>query len=126
LQNAQRAVTAKSLAAGASGEVPRGYLGIGLEEIPGEQAKTLGLVDHGAVAITFIQPGQPADQAGLRVGDVISRFNNDDLASGQAVRHFRRLIVDTDPGGEVSLDVYRGGHKEHYQVKVGKRPVNLP
>jgi hypothetical protein len=63
LQNAQRAVTAKSLAAGASGEVPRGYLGIGLEEIPGKQAKTLGLVDHGAVAITFLR--QLQDQVRL-------------------------------------------------------------
>jgi serine protease Do len=110
----------------AQGEVPRGYLGIGLDEVTGPQAKTLGLGDAGGVLITQVQPEQAADRAGLKVGDVIVRFNNEPLASDQAVRHFRQLIVDTDPNGEIALVVLREGQKQNFQIKVGKRPVNVP
>jgi S1-C subfamily serine protease len=108
------------------GEVLRGYLGIGLDELPGEKAKALGLGDQGGVRITLIQPNQPAARAGLHVGDVITRFNNEAFASDQAVRHFRQLISDTDPSGEISLEILRNGQKQNYQIKVGKRPPDLP
>ena len=108
------------------GEVLRGYLGIGLDEVPGDKAKALGLGDQGGVRITLVQPDQPAARAGLHVGDVITRFNNEAFASDQAVRHFRQLISDTDPSGEVSLEILRNGQKQNFQVKVGKRPPNLP
>ncbi len=108
------------------GEVPRGYLGIGLDEVNGADAKALGLGDQGGVVITLVQPDQAADKAGLHVGDVIVRVNNEALSSEQAARHFRQLIVDTDPSGAISLEVLRDGQKQHYEVIVGKRPARLP
>jgi S1-C subfamily serine protease len=109
------------------GEVPRGYLGIGLEEVHGERAKALGLAGgQGGVRITLLQPDQAAEKAGLHVGDVITRFNNEALPSDQAARQFRQLIVDTDPSGEISLEILRHGKKQTYQIKVGKRPADLP
>jgi S1-C subfamily serine protease len=63
--------------------------------------------------------------AGLHPGDVITRFNNEALPSDQAARHFRQLIVDTDPSGEISLEILRHGIKRNYQIKVGKRPQDL-
>ncbi len=108
------------------GEVPRGYLGIGLQEVPGAQAKALGLGEQGGVLITLVQPNQAAEQAGLQVGDVITRFNNETLPRDQAARQFRQLIVDTDPDEQISMEVLRDGHRETVRVKVGKRPANLP
>ena len=37
-----------------------------------------------------------------------------------------QLIVDTDPSGAISLEVLRDGKKQNFQLKVGKRPANLP
>ena len=108
------------------GEVPRGYLGIGLEEVAGPQAKALGLGDHGGVRITLIQPRQAAEEAGLQAGDVITHINNQMLPRDQAARHFRQLIVDTDPDEHVAVEILRNGRRENFQIKVGKRPANLP
>jgi serine protease Do len=108
------------------GEVPRGYLGIGLEEVRGDKAKALGLAGQGGVLIKLIQPDQAAEKAGLHVGDVITRFNNEVLPSDQAARQLRQLIVDTNPSDEISLEIVRHGKKQTYQIKVGKRPADLP
>ncbi len=110
----------------AKGEVSRGYLGIGLDEVTGAQAKVLGLKDQGGVAITLIQPKQAADNAGLIVGDVITAVNNESLPPDQPARQLRQFIVDTEPDGALSLEVLRDGQKWQFQVKVGKRPVSLP
>ena len=78
------------------------------------------------MAITLVQPKQAAEQAGLRVGDVITAVNNEALPADQAGRQLRQLIVDTAPSGEMSLEVLRNGEKRHFQVKVGKRPASVP
>src|SRR5262249_14873959 len=108
------------------GEVPRGYLGIELKEVLGETAKALGLGDHGGILIKDVQPNQAAAKAGLRTGDVIVSVNKEVLPSEQAARHFRQLVVDTDPSAEISLEVLRDGQKRMFQVRVGKRPAHLP
>lgn len=107
------------------GEVPRGYLGIGLDELPGSKAKALGIAD-GAVTVTKVVPGEPAHQAGLQSGDVIVRLNADVLSVHQPVRHFRQLIVDVTPETEINLEIVRGGQRKTMKVKVSKRPPNLP
>ncbi|MCI0684439.1 MAG: trypsin-like peptidase domain-containing protein [Gemmataceae bacterium] len=108
-----------------NGEVPRGYLGIALEELPGPKAKALGVVD-GGVVITKIVPGDPAQRAGLQQGDVIVRMNNEVLSQYQPVRHFRQLIVDIPPQRDVNVEILRNGQRQTVTVKVGKRPANLP
>lgn len=107
------------------GEVPRGYLGVGLNELAGPKAKGLGIPD-GAVVITKVVAGEPAHQAGLQEGDVIARVNGEVLSVHQPVRHFRQLIVDMVPDSEVSLEVVRNGQRQATKVKVSKRPPNLP
>ncbi|GEM_PF-3377370 len=107
------------------GEVPRGYLGIGLEELTGPKAKALGITD-GGVVITRIVPGEPAQLAGLQNGDVIVRINNEALSQFQPIRHLRQLIVDVMPDSEATLEIVRNGQRQTVKVKVGKRPANLP
>jgi len=107
------------------GEVPRGYLGIAMEELAGPKAKALGLTD-GGVVVTKVVPGEPGHQAGLHSGDVIVRVNQEPLSAQQPVRHFRQLIVDVPPDAEVNLEILRNGQSHNVKVKAGKRPANLP
>jgi S1-C subfamily serine protease len=102
------------------GEVSRGYLGIGLEELIGPKAKALGA---GAAVVVKVTPGEAGDKAGLKPGDVIVKFNNVPLLKYQAVRHLRQLIVDVEPGHEVVLELYRDEVRRDLKATVSKRPL---
>jgi len=108
-----------------TGEVPRGYLGIALEDLPGSKAKALAIED-GGVQVLQVMPGQAADAAGIRAGDVIVKYKNDQLFRGQPSRHLRQLIIDTAPGTAVPLEIVRNGAAEIIRVTIGRRPVDLP
>ncbi len=109
----------------ARGEVLRGYLGIEMKEFTGPEAKKLG-IDTGAVVISKVIAADPGDKAGLLPGDVIVKLNKDSLQKHQAVRQLRQLIVDQEPGREVTLEIYRDGARRDIKAAVGKRPLQLP
>ena len=106
------------------GEVIRGYLGAGLEELDGAESKTLGLVDQGGVRITQVLPQQAAANAGLRKGDVIVRFKNEPLDPQHALRQLRQWILQVDPETEVPVEILRDGKHLTINVRMGKRPAN--
>jgi S1-C subfamily serine protease len=106
------------------GEVPRGYLGIALDELSGPQARALR-IDDGAILIKEVMPKDPAGVAGLQSGDVVTKVNNESLNRHQAVRHFRQLVVDLAPGSQATLEVIRNDQRFNLPVTVGKRPPLL-
>jgi S1-C subfamily serine protease len=108
-----------------TGEVPRGYLGIAMEALPGPQAKTLK-IDDGGVIVKNVVKGEAAGKAGIQVGDIILKVNNDALSRLQPIRHFRQLVVDLEPGAKVTLEVLRDAERLPVVVTVGKRPAHLP
>lgn len=107
------------------GEVPRGYLGVAMEELPAPQAKALKL-DEGGVIIREVVEGEAGDKAGLKPGDIIVRVNKDALSRSQPMRHFRHLVVDLEPGASATLEVVRGDERKSIAVVIGKRPAHLP
>jgi S1-C subfamily serine protease len=106
------------------GEVPRGYLGIALDEVSGAKAKKLGVSD-GAIVVMKVMPDEAAANAGIQEGDVVVGINGEPLSRHQPVRHFRQLIVDTPPDGQAVLEVLRDGERQEITVKVAKRPSKL-
>jgi S1-C subfamily serine protease len=106
------------------GEVRRGYLGVALDDVPGPLAKTLRIED-GAVRLKDVQPNQPAEQAGLRAGDIVVKVNQEVLSRQQPIRHFRQLIVDLEPGAQVSLEIIRDQQHRRVKVTIAKRPAQL-
>jgi S1-C subfamily serine protease len=109
----------------AKGEVLRGYVGIAMDEIPGAKLKALKL-DDGAILVKEVMPGEAADRAGMRAGDIIVRVNKDALNRWEPIRHFRQLVVDLEPGSEVTIEVLRGDERRQLPLTVGKRPAHLP
>ena len=108
-----------------AGEVPRGYLGIAMQELPAPKAKELKLED-GGIVITQVLRGQAAEKAGLQVGDIILRVNKETIDRFQPLRHFRQLIVGLEPGSEIPLEILRDTERRQVTLTVGKRPANLP
>ena len=96
-----------------SGEVQHAYLGVGLEDEPAED---------GGVPLSEIADGGPADDAGLRAGDVIVAVGGDEVATPEDVRD---AIDSRDPGDEVEVRVRRGDDTRTVTVTLGERPATV-
>ena len=88
------------------GEVRRGRLGIEMAELTPALAKKLGVALQEGVVITNVQPGSPAEKAGLRARDVVVALNGRPMRTASELR--ARLGL-TPVGEEVDLQVHRGG-----------------
>jgi S1-C subfamily serine protease len=107
------------------GEVPRGFLGITMEELPGPEAKALK-IDDGAVIVKAVVAGQAADKAGIKPGDVIVRINKETLQRFKPMRHLRQIVADLDPGTEILIEIVRAEQRLQVALSLGKRPADLP
>ena len=92
-------------------------LPFGLEELP-------FTLPHGrawqGVVVTLVVEGSPADEAGLRDGDVITAIDGESLASPQQLSD---AIADRQPGDRVTLSVLRSGDGEReIEVRLGEHP----
>jgi serine protease Do len=97
-----------------------GYLGVQTKEVSRKNFAEFGLSGVRGVAIERVVEGSPAEKAGLMAGDVILRFNGEDVTSG---RKLTRLVGEVSPDHTVNLIVARSGQEREIQVTLGKRQV---
>jgi serine protease Do len=95
----------------AHGAVARGWLGVSVADAP-----------QGGAAITGIEAGGPADQAGLVPAETVVTVNGVSISGAEGLT---RAIASMPPGSKVMLGVSRGGHIFHVSAAVGRRPVQL-
>jgi putative serine protease PepD len=93
-----------------SGEIRHAYLGVAL---------AAEASDDGGVAVEEVTAGGPADDAGLRTGDVIVAIAGDEVASPDEVR---AAIDSRNPGDAVEVRIRRGGDERTVRVELGERP----
>jgi serine protease Do len=98
-----------------AGIVQRGMLGVGVQPITPELANALGLKDGRRVLINSVQPGSPAEQAGLRAGDVITALNGNAVDDPNALRN---RIASTPPGIDVTLTILREGRDQQVRARL--------
>jgi serine protease Do len=82
------------------GAVSRGRIGISVQELTGPMAKALGLERTKGAVVGEVEPGGPADKAGIRAGDVIVGI---DQSSIEHAHDVPRLVARRAPGTRVSL-----------------------
>lgn len=102
------------------GKVRRGFLGIGAQavDLNANMRETLGLDQEKALLIVNVQPGGPADQSGLIIGDVILSIGSQAVASVEELQdHLSGDIV----GQPVDVQLIRGGALAERQVTAGER-----
>jgi S1-C subfamily serine protease len=100
-----------------TGHVNRPYLGVTYQQLDETGAAANNLV-VGAL-VTQITPGSPADRAGVRVHDVVTKVNNQVIDDQHPLRDVLRRYA---PGTKVSLTVYRSGKSQTLQVTLGSQP----
>ena len=100
----------------ADGRAVHPFLGVSLARVTPQIAQQLGVpVEEGALVLE-VQPGGPADTAGVRSGDVIVEFDERTVST---VEDLLDLLRDTTPGQEVLLTVARAGGSDELAVVVG-------
>jgi serine protease DegQ len=98
------------------GEVRRGRLGVLIQDLTPELSQALGLdVSYGAV-ITRVEPGSPAQKAGLAAGDVVVAADSEKVTSSADLRNRIGLVR---VGDEVTLTVLRDATRRKVKVRVG-------
>ncbi|QWP76038.1 DegQ family serine endoprotease [Lysobacter sp. K5869] len=106
----------------AKGKVSRGQLGVVVQAMTLDGAKSLGLPDGSGALISQVVPGGPAEKAGLQPGDVIRSVN------GAAVREssdLPPLIGNMAPGTKAKLGVFRDGKTVEFSVAVNELDASL-
>jgi len=102
------------------GEVRRGLLGVSINTIDAESAKALGAeVDSGAL-IASIEPGSAAEDAGLRVDDIIVRVNDAKIDSS---RELANAIGLKASGEEVKIEFVRDGKPRSVTAILGLQQI---
>jgi serine protease Do len=100
-----------------TGKVSRGRIGVQIQEVTSDLAESFGLKQPMGTLIAAVEEGSPADEAGLKPGDVILKYN------GQRVESMGELppmVAATEPGTEVEVDILRQGEQQTLDVVVGE------
>src|SRR5688572_26357219 len=96
------------------------YLGIEPQEVTRENFSRFGLREVRGVAVEKVVENSPAALAGLQAGDVIIKFDDEEVKS---VRKLSRLIAEVAPDQRVELTILRGGSEQEITATMGKREI---
>ncbi|MFZ5589474.1 MAG: Do family serine endopeptidase [Pseudomonadota bacterium] len=102
------------------GHAIRGWLGIEVQAITPQLAESFGLSSTNGVLIAGVLRGGPADQAGIRPGDIITQIN------GKPVNEPLKLmntVAQVMPGTTINIQALRNNEKLNLTAKVGERPA---
>ena len=100
-------------------EILRGYLGVRIQPMNEDLADALGLPANRGEFIQSVQPGEPAEAAGLQQGDVVLKVDGKDVTPDQSLSW---LVANIEPGRRINLDIVRDGERRTVPVTVGRRP----
>ena len=101
-----------------NGEVSRGWLGVGIQDLTKDLKEYYGIKDGEGVLVTQVFKGDPADQAGIEPKDIILSVDGEKVDSSRALS---KLIADKDVGEKVKIEILRNGKEESVTVKLAKR-----
>jgi serine protease Do len=88
------------------GKVVRGYLGVQIQPLTPELARQFDIKDDKGVLLVDVNEGGPAEKAGLKRGDIITRFNAKPIESPF---QFKNMVAATKPGTIVPIAFIRDG-----------------
>lgn len=102
-----------------TGHVTRGWLGVLIQDVTRELAESFGMKKPRGALVAKVMPDSPAEKAGFKVGDVVTRFN------GIAINRSSNLppLVGVSPvGKKVKVEILRKGKTKVLRVELGELP----
>ncbi|MFS8978366.1 DegQ family serine endoprotease [Cupriavidus necator] len=98
-----------------TGRVTRGRIAVAIGDVTKEVADSLGLGRARGALVGSVEPGGPAEKAGIEAGDIILKFNGRDI---ERASDLPRLVGDTKPGTRVPLQLWRKGATREVTITV--------
>ena len=99
------------------GSVARGWLGVSIQEVTSDFAKSLGIKIPKGALISQVLEDSPAERAGLKVRDVIVEFDGVEIIySGD----LPQTVGSIKPGTQVLAEIIRDGNKQNIRIEVGE------
>jgi serine protease DegQ len=102
-----------------SGKVSRGFIGVELQDVNAAIAESLDLPSTEGSIVASLQPGGPADKAGMKVGDVIVAVNQ---APSRNTAELLSLVAALSPGDKANIEVVRNSRRTKLELTVAERP----
>ena len=103
------------------GKVSRGRIGVLMQAMSPELAKSFGLKDEKGALVVQIEDKGPADKAGMKEGDVIIEFNGKKI---DEMVQLSQAVASTKPGTKVKVVVLREGKPTELSMTVDEMPVD--
>jgi len=100
-----------------SGKVTRGRIGVQIGEVSKEVAESLGLKNAQGAEVSLVEPGGPADKAGVKSGDIILKFNGAPVTRSSDLP---RLVGGTAINSKATVTVWRKGQQIDLPVVVAE------
>jgi Do/DeqQ family serine protease len=102
-----------------SGAVHRGMLGVTVQGVSSDIAESLGLSQVKGALVSTVQPGSPAERAGIRRGDLILAVGGKPVNDSNALRN---EVSRHQPGSELALTLWRNGQERGVTVRLAEMP----
>ncbi|GAB6160919.1 DegQ family serine endoprotease [Desulfothermus naphthae] len=103
-------------------KVKRGWLGVTIQDVDINTAKALGLKEPKGALVASVLKGEPADKAGIKVGDVIIAVNDKPVSDSHDLT---RKIGLLKPHSKAKITVWRNGEIKELWVRLGERKINV-
>lgn len=103
----------------AKGKVTRGWLGVAVQDLTEDMAKSLNLKERRGAIISEVFKGDPADRAGLKEGDIVTEIN------GKKIKDSHELLLTVASfhvGDRITVKVLRNGREMTFNITVSERP----
>ena len=102
-----------------NGKVVRGFLGIGIQDLNQDLAKSFGISDVKGALVSEVREESPADQAGIKQGDIIASYQGATVEDAVALQ---RMVTKTAVGTKATVKIIRDGHEKELTVTIGEQP----
>ena len=100
-----------------NGKVIRGWLGVGIQDLTPDLAKSLGLKETTGALVSGVMKNGPAEKAGIKRGDIIIELDGKTVGDSRLLRN---MVADNAPGKTVTVTLLRKDKKESLKVTLGE------
>jgi len=100
-----------------TGKVTRGRIGVQIGGVSKDVAESLGLPNAEGAQVSMVEPGGPADKAGIKPGDIILKFNGTAIERASDVS---RLVGGAAVNGKANITIWRNGAQQTLPITVAE------
>ena len=100
-----------------NGAIVRGFIGISYTAMTPRQAASLGLSAPAGIVVSSVVAGSPAQAAGIRVGDIVTKVNDQQIDQEHPLQS---IMLRSRPGDKVKLALIRDGQTQTIDLTLGR------